>query len=147
MVTPCACASAGSAMKLIERQQLMQFLMELNDSFQAVMSNILTLNPLPTVSQASSMVLQEEQQREIRTIAPTSVTKSSGLLSHQRSYHLNKSLTQHSISSGYGHLQHNLPVQSQPYSSGSRKPLQHPNPIQCNYCRRPGHTIDKCFRL
>jgi len=61
LVSPCVCASSGSAMKLIERQQLIQFLMDLNDCYQAVRSNILMMNPLPSVSQASSIVLQEEQ--------------------------------------------------------------------------------------
>jgi len=44
-------------MKLIERQQLMQFLMGLNDSYQLVRSSILMMNPLPSVSQAISIVL------------------------------------------------------------------------------------------
>jgi len=38
----------------------------LNESYQVVRSNILMLNPLPSVSQASGMVLQEEQQREMK---------------------------------------------------------------------------------
>lgn len=67
MVTPCSCASAGPAMKLMERQQLMQFLMGLNEAHQVVRSNILMLNPLTSVSQACNIVIQEEQQREIKT--------------------------------------------------------------------------------
>lgn len=66
LVTPCSCESVGSAMKLMERQQLMQFLMGLNEAYQVVKSNILMLNPLPSVSQACSIVIQEEQQREIK---------------------------------------------------------------------------------
>ena len=89
LVAPCACASTGSAMKLFERRQLMQFLMSLNDGYQVVRSNILMMNPLPTVSQASSIVLQEEQQREIRPASFHSDTESSAFLSQQRtqSYH------------------------------------------------------------
>jgi len=68
LVAPCSCDSTGSAMRLIERQQLMQFLMGLNDCYQTVRSNIFMLNPLPSVSQASSMVLQEEHQREIQSL-------------------------------------------------------------------------------
>jgi len=33
LVTPCTCESVGSAMKLMERQQLMQFLMDLNEAY------------------------------------------------------------------------------------------------------------------
>jgi len=35
-------------------------------------------------------------------------------------------------------------MQSQFYHAGARKPLVH---VQCNYYCRPGHTIDKCFKL
>jgi len=138
LVAPCAYASTSLAMKLIERLHLMQFLMGLNDSYQVVRSNILMLNPLPTVSQASSKVLQEEQQREIRTIAPTPITDSSAFLSPQKPCHSNRPLTQPSVPSSYGQQQHNPPIQSQPYHTGSKKPLII---VQCNNCRRPRHTM------
>ena len=65
-VAPCSCASQGSAIKFIEQQQLMQFLMGLTDMYQVVRSNIMMLKPLPSVAQASSIILQEEQHRELR---------------------------------------------------------------------------------
>ena len=101
MVTPCACASTGSAMKLIERQQLMQFLMGLNDSYQGVRSNILMMDPLPAVSQASSIVLQEEQQREMRTPVAQIDSESAAFVSQQRphSYHGKSSTSQPTFSS------------------------------------------------
>ena len=52
LVASCACQSMGSATKPIERQQLMQFLMGLNDDYQMLRSTILMLKPLPSVSQA-----------------------------------------------------------------------------------------------
>ena len=58
--------------------------MGLNDSYQVVKSSILILNPLPTMSQASSMVLQEEQQREIKNVANPLEIESSSFLVHQR---------------------------------------------------------------
>ena len=70
LVAPCSCSLQGSAMKLIQRQQLMQFLMGLNDMYQVARSNILMMKPLPSVAQASSIILQEEQQRELRSYVP-----------------------------------------------------------------------------
>jgi len=61
LVGPCSCDSTGSTMKLIEKQQLIQLLMGLIDNYQVVRSNILMFNPLPFVSQATSIVLHEEQ--------------------------------------------------------------------------------------
>lgn len=56
-----------------DRQQLMQFLMGLNESFAAVRDQILLMNPLPTVRQACSSVSQAEKQRALgfsRTAEP-----------------------------------------------------------------------------
>ena len=94
LVAPFSCESRGSDVKLMERQQLMQFWMGLNDSYQMVRSNLLMLNPLPTVSCASSMVLQEEQQKEIRNdVAPHQIEMgSTAFLSHQKPQPLCKNL-------------------------------------------------------
>ena len=151
LVSPCSCDSNGSAMNLIERQQLMQFLMGLNDSYQVVRSSILMMNPLPTVNQASSLVLQEEQQREIKNVTNKFEMDSSAFLAHQRQHSLpNRSQTHPSLQNSQG-LQHgSSSIGSQqtghlqlPYNNlGGRK-----STVQCNYCRKRGHTIDKCYKL
>jgi len=89
LVAPCSCDSTGSAMRLIERQQLLQFLMGLNDCYQTIRSNILMLNPLPSVSQARSMVLQEEHQRDIQSLTTPQpkLDSSSAFLSQRQSYY------------------------------------------------------------
>jgi hypothetical protein len=46
-----------------DQQRLMQFLMELNDSYSAICGQILLINPLPTVRQVYSSISQEENQR------------------------------------------------------------------------------------
>lgn len=50
-------------------EKLMQFLLGLNDCYETVRSQILLLQPLPTVSRAYSMVLQDEDQRQVATQA------------------------------------------------------------------------------
>ena len=58
--------SVGSAMiKLLQHQQLIQFLMGLNDTYVVVRGNVLMTHPMPQIGQALSMILQEERQREI----------------------------------------------------------------------------------
>ena len=57
--------------------------MGLNEAYQVVRSNILMLNPLPSVSQACSIVIQEEQQRQIKTHHQAEFG-SSAFLSQQR---------------------------------------------------------------
>ncbi|KAK5838374.1 hypothetical protein PVK06_007103 [Gossypium arboreum] len=46
------------------QQRLFQFLMGLNETYNAVRSQILLLNPLPSVNHAYSMLVQEESQRQ-----------------------------------------------------------------------------------
>jgi len=144
LVTPCICESVGSAMKLMERQQLMQFLMGLNEAYQVVKSNILMLNPLPTVSQACSIVIQEEQQREIK-VPHQPELGSSAFLSQQRMHSTQNMRYPHSAAP------HNISYGSQQTLSHSQQFQNGSNTrratVQCNYCRNAGHTIDKCFKL
>lgn len=45
--------------------QLTQFLMGLNDQFTSIRGHILPIKPLPSLSQSSAMLLQDENQREV----------------------------------------------------------------------------------
>ncbi|KAH6778087.1 hypothetical protein C2S51_009399 [Perilla frutescens var. frutescens] len=58
----CSCEAAEDAQRDVEEEHLMQFLMGLNECFEAIRHQILILNPLPTLSQAYAMVLQVEEQ-------------------------------------------------------------------------------------
>ena len=43
----------------------MQFLMHLNDEYEAIRGQILLLDPLPTVNKAYSMIQRVERQRHV----------------------------------------------------------------------------------
>jgi len=59
------CACYKFVHKLIEKEQLIQLLMGLNDVYKTVRGNILMSKPPPSVSEAYYMLLQEEHQREM----------------------------------------------------------------------------------
>ena len=59
------CATYVDVHKMREREKLIQLLVGLNDVYKTVRGNILMTKPLPTVSEAYYMLLQEEHQREI----------------------------------------------------------------------------------
>ncbi|CAL8999194.1 unnamed protein product [Prunus brigantina] len=61
---PCTCSSGTKN----DRQQLMQFLMGLNESFSAIRDQILLMSPLPTVRHACSSVSQAEKQRSMGSL-------------------------------------------------------------------------------
>ena len=48
-----------------EKERVMQFLMGLNDSYAAVHSQILLMQPLPDTRRVYSLVLQQEKQVEV----------------------------------------------------------------------------------
>ncbi|KAL0395265.1 UNVERIFIED_CONTAM: Retrovirus-related Pol polyprotein from transposon RE1 [Sesamum latifolium] len=58
-------ASNKSKMEEIEENQLMQFLMGLSEPYDSIRSQILVLDPLPSVNKAYSMVLRVERQRKV----------------------------------------------------------------------------------
>ncbi|RVW39739.1 Retrovirus-related Pol polyprotein from transposon TNT 1-94 [Vitis vinifera] len=57
--TVCSCGADH------KRRRLMQFLMGLNESYNAIQWQILLMNPLPDVAKAYSSIVQEEKQRSL----------------------------------------------------------------------------------
>ena len=66
-IPSCSCASAEKMVKREQNQKLLQFLMGLNDDYNAIRGNILMMSPLPSISQVYSMLIQERKQSEIRS--------------------------------------------------------------------------------
>ncbi|KAL2242644.1 UNVERIFIED_CONTAM: hypothetical protein Sindi_0382400 [Sesamum indicum] len=69
----CECKVSKAFANLNLSTQLMQFLMGLHDNLDHVRSQILLMEPLPSVNKAYSMVLRVEKQREINTENAASV--------------------------------------------------------------------------
>ncbi|KAG8645238.1 hypothetical protein MANES_10G045333v8 [Manihot esculenta] len=64
---PCSCGSEKLAIEIHNVDHLMQFLMGFNNTFNQVRSQVLILNPLPTVNKVFLMVLQVESQKKVQT--------------------------------------------------------------------------------
>ncbi|GMJ15195.1 hypothetical protein HRI_005188700 [Hibiscus trionum] len=72
-VSVCDCDVSSQNSKHLAQQNLFQFLMGLNETYMAIRSQILLMQPLPTVNQAYSMLVQEEsQQAQSSGISPLS---------------------------------------------------------------------------
>ncbi|KAK4381633.1 hypothetical protein Sango_2948400 [Sesamum angolense] len=63
--TTCSCGASKEMAESRMQDQLMQFFMGLDDSYNIVRNQILMMEPLPSVTKAYSMVLRVEKQREV----------------------------------------------------------------------------------
>ncbi|XP_059310802.1 uncharacterized protein LOC132062199 [Lycium ferocissimum] len=61
----CTCDGKRKLSKSFKDQRLIQFLMGLNDVYAQARGNIVMMNPFPEMDYAYSLLLQDENQREI----------------------------------------------------------------------------------
>lgn len=134
-VPPCTCNSAEKMLKKEQNQKLLQFLMGLNDDYNSVRGNILMMSPLPSISQVYSMLIQEEKQREIRSSGYFLADSASLAVESHKSHHYYKGKMDRvdtRIESSNNRFERNEGKKSN---------------LFCNYCKKPGHSIEKCYRL
>ncbi|XP_031265563.1 uncharacterized protein LOC116123984 [Pistacia vera] len=110
-------ASAKTYLEHLNQQKLLQFLMGLNELYFMVRSQILLVNPLPSVKQAYSVVNQDESQR-ILVGLNTNADVTTTLCAHN----------------GKNHNPWQRYKGKKPY-------------IECDYCHLPSHKRDNCYKL
>lgn len=119
----CNCGGKDKVTKFIQEERHIHFLMGLNESYASARGNILMITPLPNVNMAYSLLIQNEKQRE-------------AYLSHQ-----------HPGESSFSTVNQNIQkLGSYDYKEKGKLDSRKNNLI-CSYCKKPGHTIDKCYRI
>ncbi|XP_074343125.1 uncharacterized protein LOC141680950 [Apium graveolens] len=122
LIPVCSCGASQKLSKFQQDQRVIQFLMGLNDSFNIIRGSILMRSPLPSIGQVYSLLLQEKTQREIHTTRH--LLPESASLNASRPYIAGNS------------------------NQGSTNRSQFDSKkLFCNYCKKSGHLIDKCFKL
>lgn len=114
----CTCRTDGALANILAQNKLMQFLMGLNEGFDSVRSQILAMDPLPTVNKAFSMIVRVEKQRSVHTDLISSNS------SENNSVMLAKDV--------------------QKSNSGKKKKDYS---VICEHCKIPGHQKDSCFKI
>ena len=61
----CTCGGLQPILDHFHSEQVMQFLMGLNDQFTQVRAQILLMEPIPSINRVFSLVIQKERQRSI----------------------------------------------------------------------------------
>ncbi|KAH0749901.1 hypothetical protein KY290_029133 [Solanum tuberosum] len=130
----CACICRGKIKTIKSHQdgRLIQFLMGLNSSYSSVKSSILMMDPLPSVSQAYSLLIQDEKQREVHM--ESSPSHGAFSVSHQQ----------------FGHNQRFNNTQKFSGNQDGRFRTQFDKPktgLFCTHCKLTNHEVSKCYRL
>lgn len=59
----CSCDARNAASKRIEQEKLIKFLVGLNDYYEQTRRQIMSMEPLPSVDRAYSLIIQVEDQK------------------------------------------------------------------------------------
>ncbi|KAL0426173.1 UNVERIFIED_CONTAM: hypothetical protein Sradi_1152100 [Sesamum radiatum] len=118
----CDCSSQRTLANKLASNQLMQFLMGLNDSFDAIRNQILVMDPLPVVDKAYSLVLRVESQR-------------------QGQMHIEEANTNAAL------LAKNMDVTRDVKQFQKKKTFVDKKNQFCDHCNKSGHSRNACFKL
>ncbi|XP_010534708.1 PREDICTED: uncharacterized protein LOC104810213 [Tarenaya hassleriana] len=117
----CSCNISQDWRVQSERDFVIDFLFGLNDSYDAIRSQIIMLDPLPDLEKTFHLITQHEQQRSIKT----PVISDLPVLQASVSVDLPPRPVAAISGSGF---------------RGKTRPL-------CTHCGLHGHTVAKCYRL
>ncbi|XP_015064933.1 uncharacterized protein LOC107010209 [Solanum pennellii] len=152
----CICGAKDNMYKVEQDRRLIQFLMGLNEVYTVVRGNILMMNLLPSLAQTFSLLIQDEKHRDIKPSAQMFI-KSTSLNASSSGKKVMESAVFNANSSGGASSSRSLRLSnnstgknnanfktnySQTSFYGNSKPR-----VICDYCRRPGHIRDKCYKL
>lgn len=125
----CTCNLSQSFQKYKDSEYVICFIKGLNDSYSAVKTQILMLEPLPSISKAFALVTQQERKNASTVsgdASPLAASSNSTNWSQQgRGYNQGRGTNQNSGGHGRGR------------ASNNNK--------QCTFCGKPYHTIDTCY--
>ena len=122
---PCTCGSQRITSDVNDRDQVMRFLMGLNDPYSAIRGQILLYEPLHDINKVLFLILQEEKQKGFKN----------GDFSGFAMAHPIEATTLYSNASSRSKSNH-----------GGKGNSKKEGPI-CTYYGKIGHIADKCYKL
>ncbi|XP_070026534.1 uncharacterized protein [Nicotiana sylvestris] len=134
----CECGSKKKMQQFKEDERIIQFLMGLNETYEHARSNILMIKPLPSVNQAYSLLMQDENQREIH-VNPHFPTDGSSFLVR------NQAPQNHQTSNGPQFYTQQKTGNNSYKGKSEYKGKK--NAQMYSYCKMTNQTIENCYRL
>lgn len=114
----CSCGGMKELAEYFQTEHVMAFLMGLNDSFRQVRTQLLLMEPEPTIQRAFALVVQEVEQC---ASASSDSSNAAALLVKNSSHN----------------------VVGRP---SSNPPKKKERPL-CTHCNILGHTVDRCYKI
>lgn len=114
----CSCGGMKKIEDYFQTEHVMAFLMGLNESFNQIRSQLLLMEPEPSITRAFSLVAQEVEQQNSTSVVNVPSLNATAFLTKN-------------LSELRG-------------SSSSSKKRERP---LCTHCGLQGHTVDRCYKL
>ncbi|XP_075091479.1 uncharacterized protein LOC142171690 [Nicotiana tabacum] len=123
----CTCAPKSELQREDDENKLHQFLIGLNETYVGVRSNMLMMQPPPSLDTTYNILLQDERQRQVSS----------------PSYFRTDS------ASFNAYLTNKFPRTPAPPKQFTQrvKFKYNKSNIVCRYCKKPGNLVDKCYKL
>jgi len=141
----CICGGKTKMHKAEQDRRLIHFLMGLNKVYTAVRGSILMMSDLPSMAQAFAILSQEVRQGEVKphnhTVLDSTSLTASASTSNGKGFKTNYS--SYRGGAGSSGSTNNNRANSNTNNSYS----QNRSGLFCDYCKRPGHTKDRCYKL
>ncbi|XP_074363338.1 uncharacterized protein LOC141703800 [Apium graveolens] len=118
----CTCDLLKKANEAAETKKLIQLICGLNKNYDNVKTNLLSMEPLPTVLKAYYILQQIEKQQSM-TINMSKVPDVSAFYNNKPSF--------------------SVPRSFQNKNDFKRSKFD----LTCDHCKKKGHTVDQCFKL
>ncbi|KAL2922830.1 Retrovirus-related Pol polyprotein from transposon RE1 [Bienertia sinuspersici] len=143
----CSCNLTQQFLTQQHEDRLVQLLMKLDPAYSGIRTNILMMQPLPSISLAYRLLIQEEKQKAVSEL--NQPVQTMGLAADYKKFDNKFSPKFGSNNQGYKH--NNISAygvgagqQSKSYASGSKRAGTQ---ITCDYCKFTGHTANRCWKL
>ncbi|XP_074267537.1 uncharacterized protein LOC141590929 [Silene latifolia] len=149
----CSCSMIKRFIEAENNRRLIQFLMGVDPTYDTLRQLLLAHDPLPTVNQDFSRLLQAESQRSL-TVKVPSAEESTALYAaknfNQRSFNTSRSASSsasRNVFPGSTENKDYRDFKKPKVYNKERKEEEVSKPMFCRYCKRDNHNIESCRQL
>ncbi|KAH9617411.1 hypothetical protein KSS87_018421, partial [Heliosperma pusillum] len=139
----CSCALLKRMLARESNTKLIQFLMGLNSGYESIKTNVLSMEPLPPLNKAFSLLQKVEKQKQISDAVDV-LAEASAYASHRNTRYAQNDFKKPRLDSE----EEDKRVKRCVHCNGIGHVIENCYKLQtCAHCGKKGHIIDFCFDL